>query len=835
MLKKNLIILLLIPFLIALLGVITINTTFSFIDNDIIGIEWNYTEFEDFKVQDGLYPLTAQGINEKDYPAGAGNGLVWTVRNEDPTDTNVYAEIVKQGNQYYLKALGNGTVIITCSNEKGNVFKSMRAAVYTTGAIVVNNVNKASLNNIDPTFYLGQYDLIDNNKQLSEIDLNVKVVPSNFQESLYVAETSSNIEFDLATGHLKVTGHGEAYIKFSVGQDDIVNPYTYKFIIVEDGINVYSYSDLMYCTNDSEEGEKVVLQKSFESLQNAYKLDNNGEPILVDGHPVLKDESVLCFGNYDPITKNFLFDDETYKFDTKFNRNFIDQWNNEVIKKGGSNYVSTQLLAGLHVQKDFYGNGYTINLHNLAYPKQTSPEVDANGNTVRVPVKTDDDYFQGPLPFYALGDPTDMPIVAALGQDNVGMYVDGDNIIINDINIRNCDFGNMLTNLTYTGTVVETRGTNITISNSRLSNGKNVLRAFSTYNLKLDNSMLSNARNFLISIGSNEYYSTADLTGEFTFIDAEGKTINSTLSSYLQANATGDSLLNQYLVGSFKDKDKMKSAIKSIEDVMNFKHLTEYESGGSVTINDTLFYRSGVSSIGLESMFNGSFLYNSTPSMISMMIQLLTSSGGDFDLSFLEGNNIGGVMYPVDVVISGSTKFYDYKTESGMDISGLIEENISTLIQNLPFEYEGDIDVDKIFPIKNFLYSKAPKYSKDGNSYLNVPIAFYGGGVNLSTVTFKDFDDEANMTNNIEINLLDNYLQLAGIDLTDGNALNKLIEDVMNGNMSAVMPIIKGVLYKCVTVVIGYEPFEFVCYKNNGYLYGETPKVEELILNTKEN
>ena len=38
MLKKNLIILLLIPFLIALLGVITINTTFSFIDNGYVKV-----------------------------------------------------------------------------------------------------------------------------------------------------------------------------------------------------------------------------------------------------------------------------------------------------------------------------------------------------------------------------------------------------------------------------------------------------------------------------------------------------------------------------------------------------------------------------------------------------------------------------------------------------------------------------------------------------------------------------------------------------------------------------------------------------------------------------
>lgn len=68
MTKKNLIILLLIPFLIALLGVVTINTTFHFIDNDIIAIQWDYDDTEAFQLQDNLYLLEAVGVNQKNYP-----------------------------------------------------------------------------------------------------------------------------------------------------------------------------------------------------------------------------------------------------------------------------------------------------------------------------------------------------------------------------------------------------------------------------------------------------------------------------------------------------------------------------------------------------------------------------------------------------------------------------------------------------------------------------------------------------------------------------------------------------------------------------------------------
>ena len=40
-----------------------------------------------------------------------------------------------------------------------------------------------------------------------------------------------------------------------------------------------------------------------------------------------------------------------------------------------------------------------------------------------------------------------------------------------------------------------------------------------------------------------------------------------------------------------------------------------------------------------------------------------------------------------------------------------------------------------------------------------------------------------------------------------------------------------GAVKKCVVVTTGFEPFKFVCMKNNGYLFGETPNIKDLINN----
>lgn len=128
---------------------------------------------------------------------------------------------------------------------------------------------------------------------------------------------------------------------------------------------------------------------------------------------------------------------------------------------------------------------------------------------------------------------------------------------------------------------------------------------------------------------------------------------------------------------------------------------------------------------------------------------------------------------------------------------------------------KGIIDIDKIFPIKQYLIDKATTqgsiYTDDGKNYINLPIAYYGGGLNLSKVNVSTDDINIHFNPEIEIDLLDNYLNL--------------------GQGSNMVEMLKNMMLKAVTVVTGYEPFKFICMKGDGYLYGETPNISDLILN----
>ena len=128
------------------------------------------------------------------------------------------------------------------------------------------------------------------------------------------------------------------------------------------------------------------------------------------------------------------------------------------------------------------------------------------------------------------------------------------------------------------------------------------------------------------------------------------------------------------------------------------------------------------------------------------------------------------------------------------------------------------ITIDNIFPIKTYLISKASGagniYTSEEKRYINIPIAYYGGGLNLSKVNIDSLEGKENYGNKLEIDMMENYLSLG------------------SGGDSALAGL-KNMMLKAVVVVTGYEPFNFVCVKGNGYLYGETPKVSDLIENVK--
>ena len=808
MIKKNLIILLLIPFLIALIGAAAVKTTYKIIENDIIDIKWDYDDTEAFKVGEKI-KLEASYVAEKNYEVSPGNELTWTITNKDSSDSEIHGTISEDDKDFYLNTLTIGDCIITCSNKKGNVSKSMNAIIYETGAIVINSAIKASQANIDSSIYYGEYDLENNTKKKAEFDLNVKVVPDDYKDDLILKTKSSNIEYDMNSGVVAINGAGDAYLTFAINGNPSISEQSYVFKVVSNGINVYTYDDLLYCTNKSASGEIVVLRKSFESLSN---------------YNTLKDSTnnVELFGNYNPSTKKYNFENELYRYGTTYNREFIDKWNSNIDNVTGETEISPLVQAGLHVQKDFYGNGYTINMHNLTYPTGTSEITTDDGNVIVVPVLMPSDLYRGPLPFYSLGNHNNFPLVEAFGEDNCGIYLDGNGIKLNDVNMKNCDFSNSLAYLDYVGTVININGNNNTIINSRVSNGKNVIRAFSTQNLEIKNSLLSNARNFLLYAGSNEYVKPNE-TKEYEFTLYDGTKVTSTIPEFFKKDGLGDTLLTNYVTGNFDDPTAMYLALQSCQKALcDSSGLYDSNNSlifkGKIDVTDTYFYRSGVSSIGLDSMFDGAYLYSSIPSIINDYLGALETQAGN-KMSDLLTNNTGGQGYPIELNINGKTRFYDYKEANNIDISGLIHENMNSFAQMaasaMHIDISGinlDINIDKIFPIKDKILTQASSQGsihKDGNTdYINCVIAYYGGGNNYSKVTIDGSEVETNLNKEIKVNLISEYVRLP--------------------QTSSATTIVKYLMQKAVTATIGTNSFRFVCVKDNGYLFGETPNIQDL-------
>ena len=788
--KKNLIILLIIPFIISLLGIVTINVSINTFYGDITGIEWEYDDVEAFQLNGSKYSLKATPLNASNAPLDSGNGLIWMCENKDVTIEEPIADITFEKGEYYLVPNTEGEIVITCSNLKGNIFKKMTAIIYTDGVIIITPEISGSQNNIDDDIYYGQYDLVNNEKKEATFNFNVKCIPTEITDSLTISSHTDNIAVNLKNKQVTIKKSGDASFTLSAAG----NKQVYEFNVVKNGINVYTYDDLMYCTNKSEAGEIVCLRKSFETQQNKDATSAN---------------NVELFGKVDKDNK-IDFSNDVYLFDTTYNDTYIKQWNEFVKENSNYNEISNKVVAGLRVQKDFYGNGYTINMHNLTYPTSV---IIADGTNLEIPVNGPDDLFKGPKQFYTLGDPLGLPLATAFGQDNVGMYIDGNNITVNDVNVKNCELKGSLSFLSTVGTVMDINGDNNTVINSRLSNGKNVLRTFSTEKFTLKNSLLSNSMNFLMEVGTNEYMPYNE-TKKYDFSTFDGKTSNSTIGEYLGGkDSLGDLDLNAYILGGFKDPQTMRNSLDNIQNALNNKSV-ENLFKATITIDDTYFYNSGISAIAMETMFNGPFLYSPLPSMVTDIFGMMSMEGKP--VIPLTPTKVGGTSYPAKVDILGNTRFYDYKNTSNIDITGLINENISVIAKEV-FGKDKEINIDTVFPIKPLLLSEARKqkstYSSDGNEYINIPIAYYGGGINLSVVNMENYDVKDKLNETININFLDHYMTPSSTD--------------------DVMSMMRDVMLKCVTIVSGFEPFKFVCVKGDGYLYGETPKVSDLIANAK--
>ena len=790
--KRNLAILLVMPFVVALLSFGALKATFNLIESDIVAIDWEYDDNEMFVLSNDSHKhlLKATALNDENYPAVSD--LDWSVENVNLSE-EPHAEIIEENGSAYLKTLSTGEVIVSVRNKRGNIQKSMRVTIFENSVIIFNSLVKSSQSNIDKDVYYGQFDLDGNSKVLSSISFELKAVFEGTDTEAEIKASSSNLTYNNETRTITFKDNlvdkvEDAYIELGYKNILSSDSYRYDFKIVKDGVNVYNYEDLLKCTNKSESGEIVVLRKNLVSEDNLKIMDPNSSSL---------------FG-----TSKANFKNEIYKFETRFNRNYIDQWNAFAASSGGQySPISSTVNVGIHVQKDFYGNGFTINMHDLTYPYDKRQELDSQtGEYQIVPQLSNLNLFRGPLTYYSLGDPNNSPLAKAYGQDNIGMYVEGDNITINDVRLKNCDFGNNLYNLNYTGTTMEVYGDNVTIKNSVLSRGKNVLKVYDSNNVLLDNSLLEYSRNFLLSTGSYDYLPVDDSTVK-SFVNQDGSASDDTLANYLAPNQNGDQALTSYTIGSTIDNNLL-SSIRSIQSGLDNSSVTN-QYHGDLTVKDSLFYQSGITSIALESMFNGSFLYNASPNKV---VSVLSNHSSEFEEQSLGipffPTGVGGTSYPVKLTLKGKTQFYDYKTQNLLDLGGFVEENMNKV--SSIFSTSETLTLDKIFPIKQLLMDSTEALNVIYENQMNIPITYYGGGLNLSTVIYDNFVDQDHLLDNVVVDVVSRY------------ATGAISNDML-----------VRILTKCVTLVSGFNPFKFVFAKGDGYLFNETPKVQTLIDNNK--
>ena len=813
--SKTLIILLVVPFIISLLTFASVRIMENIVEADIVDIVWNYNDNEGFKLGSQLHKLEAEVVVSKDIQIDPeAKELVWSVQKIKNTDPEVL-QVIEDGDDFLLRTIQEGQAKVVCSNKRGSLSKFFTATVYKDGAIIINNKTyPTSGGSVTGERYFGEYDFVYDQVKLNTyttakptFKLDVQVLGANEPDVSFI--TSDNIVMDNSY-NVTILKEGRSNITFKTIVDGANVTGIYSFEVIDNGFNIYNYNDLLMATNFSSEGLPVVLQTSLLSLSQTYVYDDVSEKYI--NVKLENAKNAKLFGNFDFSKQKFSFEKELFLAESTYNTEFIKQYN---LAKGEKN--STQIKAGIHLQKNLYGNGFTINQHALAYPNHGTYPASHKGRLV--PTKGLD-YFFGPLSYVSIGNLEEMPVVKAYGQDNVGVYVDGDNIRIEDVKLRNTDEISNMVNLTYTGTVVDVNGKNVQINNSILSNGRTVVRAFSADGLRINNSILKNSNEFLLKLGSNRYNkadhskTVSQIEGgeyidyefdQFMNTTSSGSNLETVLNSFVETTAINDA---NVLKQTKYNLTSIQSALDNTDGIIDEEGNVIYDS--EIDLSKTYFYNSGLFSIAFDTLFNGAYLYNASPSVIRNYAGLFTS---------VNPNEIGGTSYPVKLNIDSKCIFYDWKNIDSIDVSTLIEENISALLTEVSGK-EIDIGIDDFFPMKELLIKLAKEkgyiYTKDGVDYINSKIAFYGGGLNLSTIEYGEGAQNAlNLSDEINVDILE-------LLLTSNSAL-----DTSNAVFRAFR--------KAVTLASGFHPFKFYTNSIVGNSvpsdFGKNPQVEDLYSN----
>ena len=160
--KKSILLLLFLPFLIAIFAFVTSSVFIRSVETDITGIRWDYTTGDNpFALSQKRALLEADPIFDERYPLSEGNELVWSCQDESGKGETDVARIDVEGEDSYLVFEKEGVLTVTCSNSKGNVRQSFKARIVGDGgAIILNPTIPFSSRSITGERHVGLYDSV---------------------------------------------------------------------------------------------------------------------------------------------------------------------------------------------------------------------------------------------------------------------------------------------------------------------------------------------------------------------------------------------------------------------------------------------------------------------------------------------------------------------------------------------------------------------------------------------------------------------------------------------------------------------------------------------------
>lgn len=586
----------------------------------------------------------------------------------ETSSSNLVAQYKNGRLVYKANEVGQYTLKIIVKSENVTIKEFNKTVNVLSPLTSLNFLDLTKTFGIENVLTIANKSLVNN--EYVDFSYKLEFAESDIDYSKVVFETSdSSIATVDANGYLHISDEGLVTISAYSRDAQLLgyNISTSLTVRCVDGVNVSNYEQIRKSAKDN---KQIVLLNSVDLGEKLIKTDSNGVTTLLKS----KEECAS-------ILKS-----EVEKMPTTY------EWNYYKNAKGYE--TAPEIYYCIKFTNNVFGNGYSINANNI------TNMVDGNGNLY------DFALFRGPLDFLSISG------ASVKGQDNIAFVVD-DNVTLNNVELIGANIsGNNSTDLSklnYVGTTVEVIGDNVNIINSRIKNGRNVLRvygdeldAMKKINVRVESCILSYAREFLVKLGTNAVQK-GDFVNSDNYNLANGLSNDSEI--WEQCAPTIENL--KYFNKLGMTEIEYRNLVNEYLNDQTFNSLVKSE----LTLKNTILNTSGLFSVGIECCFAGPAL-----------------DGGKWngwDFESYGWVDIVGTSYPTRLNIEGDFKIYDWKNIANIDSSTLIDGSVDFLKFDLK---------EMVKNIASYQEFAGLITTTNGNDYAHGGIAMFGGGKNYCLI-----------------------------------------------------------------------------------------------------